>query len=467
MRMSGRAVISSGLAPNRRLGRYTVVDCIGRGGMGEVWLATVDGPGGFRKQVVLKTVRPDLAERGDLVDMLIREAALAARLSHPNLVQVFDLDCVTGTYFFAMEYVPGRPLTQVLRHAALAAGPRLASGSGRMPAVTALSGTVAPWFLSSVLASACDGLHHAHTLVGDDGKPLGLVHRDVSPGNIMVAATGNVVVLDFGIAIAGASSTTQTGVLKGKFQYMSPERIRGEPCDRRCDVYALGVILYLGLCGHPPFASNGEYDLLQQIVSGPPPPPSSHRAGIPVALERICLTAMAHDPARRYRDAAGLAVDLRDWLHAQGERPTPDDVARYVATVFGELPPAGPPRPPTDLGVDDADAQVDSVEVEESAHGRLPTQVDDPPPPPPPPAPRPAPLGEGTRSASSSHRSRPPLDDDAPFTSYSSRSSERAHPTTSADAFVGAPKESRRSADIFDEGPAPRNDASTRWPWSR
>src|SRR5262245_19139494 len=182
--MSGRAVMSSGLAPNRRLGRYTVVECIGRGGMGEVWLTTVDGPGGFRKQVVVKTVRPDLAERSDLVEMLIREAALAARLSHPNLVQVFDLDCVTGTYFFAMEYVPGRSLTHVLRHAALAPPPRLAAGSTRTPAVT-LGGTVAPWFLASVVASACDGLHHAHTLVGDDGKPLGLIRRDVSPGNIM------------------------------------------------------------------------------------------------------------------------------------------------------------------------------------------------------------------------------------------------------------------------------------------
>src|SRR5262249_49179233 len=157
--------------------RYTVVDCIGRGGMGEVWLATVEGPGGFRKQVVLKTVRPDLAEREDLVDSLIREAALAARLSHPNLVQVFDLDCVSDTYSFAMEYVPGRTLASVLREAAIN-GTTLASGSGRIPAA-ALAGTVAPWFLASVVASACDGLHHAHELVDEVGRPLGLVHRDV------------------------------------------------------------------------------------------------------------------------------------------------------------------------------------------------------------------------------------------------------------------------------------------------
>jgi serine/threonine protein kinase len=355
--------MSSGLAPSRRLGRYTVVDCIGRGGMGEVWLATVEGPGGFRKQVVLKTVRPDLAEREDLVDSLIREAALAARLSHPNLVQVFDLDCVSDTYFFAMEYVPGRTLAGVLREAA-ANGTNLAAGSGRIPAA-ALAGTVAPWFLASVVASACDGLHHAHELVDEVGRPLGLVHRDVSPGNIMVANTGNVVVLDFGIAVAAAGAQTETGVLKGKFQYMSPERIRGTPCDRRCDVYALGVILYLGLTGHSPYTANGEYDLIQQIASGPPPMPSTRRPLLPVALERICMTAMAYDPAQRYPDAAALAADLRDWLRAQGEHPTPDDVSRYMMQLFGDVPASGPPRPPTDLSLAERSSDVIAIDVED------------------------------------------------------------------------------------------------------
>jgi serine/threonine protein kinase len=355
--------MSSGLAPSRRLGRYTVVDCIGRGGMGEVWLATVEGPGGFRKQVVLKTVRPDLAEREDLVDSLIREAALAARLSHPNLVQVFDLDCVADTYFFAMEYVPGRTLAGVLREAA-ANGSHLAAGSGRIPAA-ALAGTVAPWFLASVVASACDGLHHAHELVDEVGRPLGLVHRDVSPGNIMVANTGNVVVLDFGIAVAAAGAQTETGVLKGKFQYMSPERIRGTPCDRRCDVYALGVILYLGLTGHSPYTANGEYDLIQQIASGPPPMPSTRRPLLPVALERICMTAMAYDPGSRYPDASALAADLRDWLRAQGEHPTPDDVSRYMMQLFGDVPASGPPRPPTDLSLAERSSDVIAIDVED------------------------------------------------------------------------------------------------------
>jgi len=306
--------------------------------MGEVWLATYDGPGGFHRQVVLKTVRPDLAERADLVDTLLREAALAARLSHPNLVQIFDLDCVDGTYFFAMEYVAGRTLTAVLQQAA------------------AISATVAPWFLASVVASTCDGLHHAHELVDERGQPLHLVHGDVTPSNIMVATSGHVVLLDLGIGAAGIGAEADPGVLDDRLQSMAPERIQGAACDVRCDVYALGVILYRGLTGCAPYTATDEYDLIQQIAAGPPPPPSDRRPLLPAALERICRTAMAHDPAQRHADAAALSADLRDWLRARGEQPTSGDLARYVARLFREdasgvplatdvvKPPTGSPR---------------------------------------------------------------------------------------------------------------------------
>ncbi|MCE9578891.1 MAG: serine/threonine protein kinase [Deltaproteobacteria bacterium] len=318
--MSGVPMPSTAIVAGGRFGRYLVHECIGRGGMGEVWLASAEGPGGFRKQLVLKTVRPDLAERTDLVEMLIREAALAARLSHPNIVQVFDLDRVDGTYFIAMEYVPGYTLTQALRRA------------------HAQGGVLPPWMVASVAAACCDGLHYAHELT-DSGRPLGLVHRDISPGNIMIAATGNVTILDFGIAISTENDQDDDdGVLKGKFQYMPPETVRGGAVDRRSDVYALGVVLYVGLTGEPPYPGLSDSELLRAILAGPPPRPSARRPFVPRDLEQIALTAMAHDARLRYPTAAVLGAELRDWLRSAGFLATPEELARYMAALFASGP---------------------------------------------------------------------------------------------------------------------------------
>ncbi len=289
--------------------------------MGEVWRASVDGPGGFRKQVVLKTVRADLAARSDLVEMLIREAALAARLTHPNIVPVFDLDCVDGIYFFAMEYVPGHTLAAVLRQA---------QHRHRV---------VPTWFVAAVGAACCDGLQYAHDLTDEQGQGLGLVHRDISLANVMIARTGHVTILDFGVATAsaaGVGTRDDCDLLLGKFQYVPPEIVRGRPADRRCDVYALGVVLLIAATGAMPYVARDDHDLLAQIIAGPPPHFLRRCASLPHGLGAIVQRAMAHDIEARYVDTATLGVELREHLRHTGVHPTADDLARFVSELFSE-----------------------------------------------------------------------------------------------------------------------------------
>lgn len=319
--MSARREGESPFAANRRLGRYRVHECLDRGGMGEVWRASVDGPGGFRKQVVLKTVRADLAARRDLVEMLIREAALAARLTHPNIVPVFDLDAVDGVYFFAMEYVPGHTLAAVLRQAQ------------RRHRV------LPSWFVAAVAAACADGLQYAHQLTDEHGHGLGLVHRDISLANVMVARTGNVTILDFGVATAaraGVGTRDDGDLLLGKFQYVPPEVVRGRPADRRCDVYALGVVVLIAATGAMPYIARDDHDLLAQIAAGPPPHLARRCASLPHGLGAIVERAMAHDRERRYADAASMAADLRDHLRRTGVHPTSADLARLVTDLFAD-----------------------------------------------------------------------------------------------------------------------------------
>ena len=348
--MSGAANASSLLGPRRRLGRYLVHERIGRGGMGEVWLASAEGPHGFRKQVVLKIVRPDLAERRDLVDMLIREAAIAAKLNHPNLVQVFDLDEVDGTYFFAMEHVPGATLAHIVKSA------------------QARGVAIEPWFVLAVIAACCDGLHYAHELADEHGRALGLVHRDISLGNIMVGSTGNVTILDFGIAVASAAGLqTESGTLKGKFQYMPPETVRGDSIDRRCDVYGLGVVMYVALAGRVPYPDLADYQLLRTIIARPPLPISAVRADLPGPIARVVEAAMAHDRRARFSDAAALGAAVRELLRERGA-PSADEIARYAADLC-----VRDDTDPVDVGLEpvpeaisiDVDDLVDELVIDE------------------------------------------------------------------------------------------------------
>lgn len=317
--MTSQDVTDVVLAPGARLGRYVVQERIGVGGMGEVWRASVEGPGGFTKPVVLKLVRADLAARPELIEMLIREAALAARLSHPNLVPVFDLDCVNRTYFYAMEYVDGASLATVLG--------RAQRRRVRLP----------EWFVASVALACAEGLSYAHGITAPGGVPLGLVHGDVTLANIMVAHNGHVALLDFGIA------TTRVGLgvrerrhLMGKFQYLPPEVVRGEPWDHRTDVYELGMSMLVALTGAMPFEAANDAHLLHQIGEAPPPSLPARLRTIAPPLAQIVQTAVAFAPGARYATMAALAADLRAMLRASPLHPTAADVARFVTWLLDE-----------------------------------------------------------------------------------------------------------------------------------
>ena len=325
--LSGTGVIESRLAPGSSFGRYVVESRLARGGMGEVWLATARGPGGFQKRVVIKTVLQDLVEKTGYVQMLVKEASLAARLDHPNIVHVFDLGCVGDLYYIAMEYLSGRSLAQMLRR------------SHEMGQRLTLR------VLLTMIAIACDGLQYAHDQTDEEGRPLGLLHRDLSPSNIMLTFAGRVALLDFGVATAAHSRyRTRPGTIKGKFHYLAPERVLGEPHDRRSDIYSLGVVLYQCLTLRWPFRAQGEYELLRQIANEAPPPLRHYAPWVPPRLEQIVMRAMAHQPTTRHQQAADLASELRDHLRASGPPVEASELSAYLAELFPEAPEAAARR---------------------------------------------------------------------------------------------------------------------------
>jgi serine/threonine-protein kinase len=292
--------------------------------MANVWLARVDGAGGFQKTVVVKTILPHLADDPEFVRMFIDEAIVASRIQHPNVVNIFDLGETEGFYFIAMEYIPGRTLRHVQREV---------KRTKRAPP---------PWFILRIIASACDGLHHAHTMVDDDGKPMHIVHRDVSPENIMVSFTGDTKVLDFGIAKASnIASKTRAGVLKGKHAYMAPEQIEGAAEGRaphpRVDVYSMGVVLYELLTGRRPFRAPNELALLRLILDTVPPPPHQVCAWVTEPLSNLVMKAMHRDPNRRFQSALDFRAAIDNYLQSSGSFPTRGHVANYLKGLFGDV----------------------------------------------------------------------------------------------------------------------------------
>jgi len=311
----------SRLAPGTSFGRYVVESRLAAGGMGEVWLATARGPAGFQKRVVIKTVLPELVEKPGYTQMLVREASLTSQLDHPNIVHVFDLGCVDGVNYIAMEYLAGRSLAQMLRRA------QEAHHHLPVPVVLAMA------------ASSCDGLQYAHDYIDDSGQALGLLHRDISPSNIMLTFTGRVALLDFGVATAATEPyKTRSGALKGKFHYLAPERIRGETTDRRSDIYSLGVVLYQCLALRWPFHARNDFELLQKIVHQAPLPLRHYAPWIPSQLEDIVLHAMAGQPDDRYAEAGDLGQALRHYLRGLGGMTPPVELSGYLAGLFPEAP---------------------------------------------------------------------------------------------------------------------------------
>ncbi|HYI00820.1 serine/threonine-protein kinase [Hyalangium sp.] len=286
-----------------QMGKYQLIHKLATGGMAEVFLAKAAGPMGFEKMLVVKRILPHLATEPAFVEMFLSEARLVAQLNHPNIVQIFDFGESEGTYFIAMEYIDGSNLREIIRRA-----------SG-----VSLSLPLA--FCARVVSAACEGLAFAHDLREPaTNLPMDIIHRDISPDNILLSRQGAVKVVDFGIAkAAGMSPHTQTGVLKGKLAYMPPEQLRNEPLDRRADVYALGIVLYELLTGLKPFMATSEAGMVQAILFELQVPVAQRRPEVPEVLQRILAQATAKDRERRYPDCASFQAELDEFIVSTGK----------------------------------------------------------------------------------------------------------------------------------------------------
>ncbi len=305
------------LAPGDKLGKHDLIRQIAVGGMAELYLARTMGIEGFEKLVVVKRILPQYLGNASFVNMFLNEARLAATLHHPNIAQVYDIGQDGGEFFFSMEYVHGEDLGRMLRNA---------HESG-VPVSLDAALTLA--------AGLCAGLHHAHEKTGPDGRPLNVVHRDVSPSNVLVSYDGAVKLVDFGIARVASTPGSTAGGLKGKISYMSPEQCKGKTAlDRRSDIFSVGTILYELTTGQLPFTDETEYAILNHIVNTDAAPPSKLVPGYPPALEAIVMRALARDPEARYRTALDLQGDLEDFAHENRLRVSPLVLARLMSTLF-------------------------------------------------------------------------------------------------------------------------------------
>ena len=302
------------------LGQYTIFERLGRGGMATVNRAEMRGLAGFRKQVALKRLHTHIAEDPMMVQAFVYEARLASHLHHPNVAQTYELGKVDDTYFIAMEYIPGPTLTQLLRQSAEAAGP--------VPIPIALS----------ILGQICDALDYAHNLCDEHGRPLGIIHRDVSPSNIIISSTGVVKLIDFGIAKAAGSDKTKTGLIKGKFAYMAPEYLEGE-LDLRADLFGLGVIAHELLTGRRLFHAKNDFDTIMRLRDMPVPPPSRWSPAIPRDLDDIVLTALQRKPELRWQSAAAMRTAITNIMRSLGTPVTNQDVLAWVEWAFRQEPP--------------------------------------------------------------------------------------------------------------------------------
>ena len=312
--MTGEATGSEVEQQVTRLGKYELIARIGEGGMAEVYLARMLGPMNFEKILVVKTIHPQLVTEQEFLTMLFDEARLSALIRHPNVVDIYELGHADNMYFIAMEYLEGQALSTLI-----AAG---AKGYDLDPCAVAR-------------LIAAGGLHAAHELHTSSGKALELVHRDISPANLMVLYDGSVKVLDFGVAKArGRLTQSLSRQLKGKVGYASPEQLSGQKIDRRSDIFSLGVVLWEALAYRRLFASDEAQCTMERMQGGAIVPPSTHRPQVPPPLDDVCLRALAVDPAHRYQTAAQFKEALEDVIRMIGSHRETEAVAAYMQRVF-------------------------------------------------------------------------------------------------------------------------------------
>ncbi len=301
-----------------QLGRYEILQQLATGGVADVLLARASGLEGFSRHVVIKLIRPDLTADNRFAKEFLDEARIAGSLHHQNIVQVYDVDEQAGAYFFTMEYVHGEDLRKILL--------KVREAHSMIPIDMAIA----------IATGAAAGLHYAHDHNGPDRKPLQLVHRDVSPSNILIGYDGSVKLVDFGLAKAALrSAKTRTGSLRGKAPYMSPELCCGKPVDRRSDTFALGIVLYELVTARRLFKAGNDFLTMAAIVDGTVEPPSMHRPDLPKRLDEIIMRALAKSPESRYQ----TADDLRGALEAFGIeaelRTSGKAVSDYMKKLFG------------------------------------------------------------------------------------------------------------------------------------
>jgi hypothetical protein len=309
--------------PGEPFGPYMVYERLGVGGMATVHRARAHGIEGFERIVALKRPLPHLVEDERFVRAFVSEARLAAVLQHPNIVQLYDLGRVGHQYFIEMEYIDGYDVRRLLRRARrLGAPPPIGVAVG-------------------LLLQVCDALDHAHTRRGEDGAPLGLVHRDVSPSNLLVSRAGHVKLIDFGIArVQARRRSTETGFVKGKISYLAPEATRGGGLDARSDLFSAGVCLHELLTARPLFAGKSDYQTLMRVQQAPIAPPSACNRACPPELDAIVLRSLARDPDARWQSAAALRDALEEVRVAYRLAADPRAIAAWMRGTFRAEEPA-------------------------------------------------------------------------------------------------------------------------------
>lgn len=304
------------------LGRYRPIAKLGRGGMADVFLAMAHGPASVNKLVVVKRLRSFADEEDRHVLMFMDEAKLSARMNHPNVVQTYEVGSDQDGYFIVMEYLDGQPLKRVMKSAA-----------DREPGTGGL--VRATWL--RIVAEVLRGLHYAHELCDFDGKPLGIVHRDVSPHNIFITYDGAVKLVDFGVAKAAVnSSRTESGTFKGKLTYMAPEQVTaGKSVDRRADIFAVGVVLWELLAGRRLFEGD-QISVMHQLLLGKLPRLSTVVPGIPIALDQIAAKALEREPSKRFSTAQEMCDVIESYLQWSGEDVRSEFLGACMRGIYAE-----------------------------------------------------------------------------------------------------------------------------------
>lgn len=354
--------------PEETYGRYQLLRKIASGGMAEIFLARpLDGPPD--RPVVVKRILPHLAANADFIQMFLNEARISVHLNHPNIVQTYDLGEAEGTYFIAMEYIHGEDLRRVWKQA------------------EQCHRAVSIALVCRIVVEACRALQYAHEKKDGTGKPLGIVHRDISPQNILLTFEGGVKLVDFGIAKAALqSASTRSGVLKGKYSYMSPEQAQGKRLDKRSDIFALGIILYELVTGTRLFKRGNDLQTLNAVINCEVNPPSLANPKLPSDLDTIVLTALERNPDDRYAEARELRRALEDWLLAHGLSAGVDDLGGLMREIYAErLAQTGEPGALSPAGQTSGKAPgLYPKNLEQELRALLPSE---PPPLRPPPRP--------------------------------------------------------------------------------